>query len=250
MRTSKYRGAAMFQESLVESTPLLRSRNRWPALISFATQAALVAALIAIPILHPEVLPTGPIKLSRLDPAPLPHATPPPQPPMHVSVTPATSAPTSTLHAPTISRPAPSTEAAPADNPPLAFGDPHSTASPVAILSNSVPTAPRVVAGPPAGNSNTLLPVSTGVSAGMLIGPIQPAYPQIARAAGIQGTVVIQAIISKSGRIESTRVLSGSPMLQAAALDAVRAARYRPYLLNNQPTEVETTISINFVLNR
>jgi protein TonB len=83
----------------------------------------------------------------------------------------------------------------------------------------------------------------------MLLSPIRPAYPQIARSAGIQGTVVIRAIISKSGHIESTLVLSGSPMLQSAALEAVRAARYRPYLLNNQPTEVETTISINFVLN-
>jgi protein TonB len=77
MRTSVDRGAAMFQESLVESTPLLRGRNRWPALISFATQATLVSVLIAIPILHPEVLPTGPIKLSRLDPPPLPHPVPP-----------------------------------------------------------------------------------------------------------------------------------------------------------------------------
>jgi protein TonB len=119
----------------------------------------------------------------------------------------------------------------------------------VAILSTAAPTAPRVVAGPPNANTTNTLHVSTGVSAGMLIAPIQPAYPQIARSAGIQGTVVIQAIISKSGRIESTHVLSGSPMLQAAALDAVRAARYHPYLLNNQPTEVETTISINFVLN-
>ena len=82
----------------------------------------------------------------------------------------------------------------------------------------------------------------------MLLAPIQPIYPQIARAAGIQGTVVIQAIISKSGHIESARVLSGSPMLQEAALQAVRAARYRTFLLNNQPTEVETTIRIVFHL--
>jgi protein TonB len=119
----------------------------------------------------------------------------------------------------------------------------------MAILSSAEPIAPRVVAGPPASNSNTPLHVSTGVSAGMLLAPIQPAYPQIARSAGIQGTVVIQAIISKSGRIESAHVLSGSPMLMGAALDAVRAARYHPYLLNNQPTQVETTISIHFVLN-
>jgi protein TonB len=84
------------------------------------------------------------------------------------------------------------------------------------------------------------------VSAGLLLAPIQPLYPQLARITGTQGTVVIQAIISKSGRIESARVLSGPAMLQAAALDAVRSARYRPYLLNGQPTEVETTISIVF----
>jgi protein TonB len=82
----------------------------------------------------------------------------------------------------------------------------------------------------------------------MLIAPIQPVYPRIAVAAGIQGTVVMEAVISKAGRIESLRVVSGPPMLQSAALDAVRAARYRPYLLNGEPTEVQTTISVNFVL--
>jgi protein TonB len=80
----------------------------------------------------------------------------------------------------------------------------------------------------------------------MLLAPIQPVYPQIARLTGTQGTVVIQATISKSGRMESARVLTGPAMLQSSALDAVRAARYRPYLLNGQPTEVETTISIVF----
>ena len=84
--------------------------------------------------------------------------------------------------------------------------------------------------------------------AGNLLAPIQPVYPQVARITRTEGTVIIQAIISKSGRIESARVLSGQPMLQDAALQAVRAARYRPYLLNGQPTEVETTISINFRL--
>jgi protein TonB len=228
--------------------PLLRTRNRWPALISFATQAALVAALIAIPILHPDVLPTGPIRLSRLDPPPLPHAAPPPQPPMRVTAAPLAAAPAAPLQPPTISGPTVISEAPPVDTPLLAFGDPHGTANPMAILSGAAPTATRVVAGPPSSTSTKPFQVSTGVSAGMLLAPIQPAYPPIARSAGIQGTVVIQAIISKSGRIESTRVLSGSPMLQQAALDAVRAARYRPYLLNNQPTEVETTISIHFII--
>jgi periplasmic protein TonB len=76
--------------------------------------------------------------------------------------------------------------------------------------------------------------------------PIRPVYPSIARAAGVQGTVVVSAVISRTGAIESMHVLSGPSMLQSAALEAIRAARYRPYLLNGEPTEVETTITVNF----
>jgi len=64
----------------------------------------------------------------------------------------------------------------------------------------------------------------------------------------MQGTVVVEAIISKSGVIESAHVTSGPVMLQSSALEAVRRARYRPFLLNGEPTEVATTISITFHL--
>jgi protein TonB len=241
----------MFQESLVESTPLLRSRNRWPALISFTAQAILAAVLIAIPILHPEVLPTGPIKLSHLNPPLLTHPAPPPPPTQPVRVPLATSspAPAAPSQAPVLSHPAPFSGAAPVAAPMLPLGDPNGTPSTSLSALNSVgPSSPHVVAAPAVGNSTRPLPVSTGVLAGNLLAPIQPAYPQMARLTGTQGTVVIQAIISRFGRIESARVISGPPMLQEAALQAVRAARYRPFLLNGQPTEVETTISINFRL--
>jgi protein TonB len=82
----------------------------------------------------------------------------------------------------------------------------------------------------------------------MLLSPIQPVYPSIARAAGVQGAVVLQATISTAGRIESLHVVSGPPMLRQAALDAVQAARYRPYKLNGVPTEVQTTITVVFRL--
>jgi protein TonB len=240
----------MFQDSLVESTPILRSRNRWPALISFATQAALVSILIAIPILHPEVLPIAPIKLSRLDPPPLPHPVPPPPTQMvHISASTAPSIPSATLQPPQLTQPGPRTETPPVDAPMLPLGNPQGdTSNPLAMLNHVGPPSPRVVAAAPSGNAAKPLQISTGVLSGMLLAPIQPAYPPIARSTGTQGTVVIQAIISKSGRIESTHVVSGSPLLQDAALQAVRAARYRPYLLNGQPTEVETTISIVFRL--
>jgi protein TonB len=60
--------------------------------------------------------------------------------------------------------------------------------------------------------------------------------------------VVVSAVISRTGRIESLRVLSGPAMLQTAAMEAIRAARYQPYRLNGEPTEVETTITVNFRL--
>lgn len=82
----------------------------------------------------------------------------------------------------------------------------------------------------------------------MLLTPIHPIYPEIARIARVQGTVVVEAIISRTGTIESLRAISGPPMLRQAALDAIRAARYRPYRLNGSPTEVQTTITVNFRL--
>jgi protein TonB len=90
--------------------------------------------------------------------------------------------------------------------------------------------------------------VSRGVSEGMLLAPIRPEYPAIARAARMQGTVVMEAVISKAGRVESLHAVSGPDMLRNAALEAVAVARYTPYLLNGQPTEVKTTITVVFTL--
>ena len=84
---------------------------------------------------------------------------------------------------------------------------------------------------------------------GNLIRRVQPAYPPLARGARIQGQVVLAAVISKEGMIENLRVLEGHPMLVRAALDAVSQWRYRPYVLNNEPVEVETRITVNFSLS-
>jgi protein TonB len=85
---------------------------------------------------------------------------------------------------------------------------------------------------------------------GLLIHRVEPAYPPLAKAARIQGTVQLQAIISKNGAIQNLQVLSGHPMLVTAAVEAVRQWRYRPYILNGDPVEVETQITVNFVLSR
>ena len=84
---------------------------------------------------------------------------------------------------------------------------------------------------------------------GNLIRRVQPAYPPLARSARIQGQVVLAAVITKAGMIENLRVLEGHPMLVRAALDAVSQWRYRPYILNNEPVEVETRITVNFSLS-
>jgi protein TonB len=81
-----------------------------------------------------------------------------------------------------------------------------------------------------------------------LVHKVQPAYPALARSARIQGVVVLEAMISKQGTIENLRLLSGHPMLAPAAIDAVRQWRYRPYILNGEPVEVETQITVNFAL--
>jgi len=90
--------------------------------------------------------------------------------------------------------------------------------------------------------------ISAGVAVGMLLQKTQPVYPPIAKAARVSGTVVLQATISKTGSIENLRVVSGPAMLQQSALDAVKSWRYRPYLLNNEPVEVETTVNVIFTL--
>ena len=79
-----------------------------------------------------------------------------------------------------------------------------------------------------------------------LINKVQPSYPPLARQARIQGTVIIEAVISRGGTIEELKVISGHPLLQQAAVDAVKQWRYKPTLLNNEPVEVVTTVTVTF----
>ena len=84
---------------------------------------------------------------------------------------------------------------------------------------------------------------------GNLILRVQPLYPPLARQARVQGQVVLHAVISRSGAIENLQVLTGHPMLVQSAIDAVKQWRYRPYSLNGEAVEVETQVTVNFVLS-
>ena len=93
------------------------------------------------------------------------------------------------------------------------------------------------------------LTLSPDESRKLLLSKVGAVYPPIAKAAQVSGTVVLQATISTDGSIENLRAVSGPAMLQQSALNAVKQWRYRPYLLNNTPVEVETTINVIFALN-
>jgi protein TonB len=90
--------------------------------------------------------------------------------------------------------------------------------------------------------------ISSGVAQGMLVSRTTPNYPAIAKTARVAGTVVLEATISKTGTIESVKAVSGPEMLRQAAVDAVRSWRYKPYMLDNQPIEMQTTVNVVFSL--
>ena len=245
----------MFEDSLVTSRlEAARLHTRWLAAGSLLLQGSFAALWIVAPLLHPERLQL-PASLAR----PLmvtPRRDPPPAQRHVLSQATATSA-----------RDLPRLMAAQATNAPRiqqsgATALPEPAADGINFLamagiasgiSASLPMAsgPGVrVAVTPAEGSRRKEPlqISSGVSAGMLLAPIRPAYPRIAAAAHVSGTVVIAALISRDGEIEDAHVVTGPALLASAALDAARSARYRPYRLNGQPTDVETTITVNFRL--
>jgi protein TonB len=84
----------------------------------------------------------------------------------------------------------------------------------------------------------------------MVLHKVNPVYPALARAARVQGSVVLAAIIGKDGTIQNLHVISSSsPLLIQSALDAVKQWRYRPYILNGEPVEVDTQVTVNFTLS-
>jgi TonB family protein len=89
--------------------------------------------------------------------------------------------------------------------------------------------------------------ISGVVMAGQIVSKVNPVYPQEAREQGIGGTVLLHAIIDRDGTIKELTVISGPPMLVPSAMEAVKQWVYKPYLLNGEPTEVDTTITVNYL---
>jgi TonB family protein len=99
-------------------------------------------------------------------------------------------------------------------------------------------------------NATKPLHVGSGVTQGLLIKRVDPIYPTIAAINRVQGVVLLGATISKEGTIKDLQVISGNPLLNGAAIDAVKQWRYRPYVMNGEPVEVDTQIIVNFTLQQ
>lgn len=232
----------MFEDSTFESAGNIRPRSSGWMLATFTFNGAVLLAFALFPLLHPEALPLR--ETIDLMTAPPPRQEPPPQPPTP-RVVPASNMMGAHLRAPrvippTVYMPASAEPPSPISAATMAIGSPFGGdlgAFTRRAIGPSVRPEPPVKAR-----------VSQGIMDGFLVDKVIPQYPPIAHEAGVQGTVVLQASISKTGTIENLRVVSGPEMLRRAAVDAVSQWRYRPYLLNGQPVEVETTVNVQFTL--
>jgi protein TonB len=236
----------MFEDSLMESGNRIKRKNKFWSFVAFLLNAAALLALVIWPLLHPEALPKQMMATLMVAPSP-PPAPPPATPAARVQAK--AQMLMSEFRAPSrIPETKPVNEAA-MPQPMMGVqgmeGLSDGIPGGIGSLINDMGTRQPTVVRPKAPNS---LKVSSGMMAGNLLAKTFPQYPAIARAARIQGTVVLQATISKSGMIENLRVIGGPTMLQQAAMDAVRSWRYKPYLLNGEPVEVETTINVVFNL--
>jgi protein TonB len=218
--------------------------RRWTALASFTLQAATVAALLVFPLLYPQRLTST--LTSRPIFAPVSYGD------VHVTTTvPGGDANGTSQLQPLVVSHGPYTfrhqnedngSAGPPDfTSTIGAGD--SSGIRNAILLPNV----RPVLRPP----EPLRPTRHSVvMEGNLIHRVEPQYPIFAKQLRIQGAVIVKALISREGTIEQTQVVSGQSLLAPAALAAIRQWRYRPYFLNGDPVEVETQITVNFVLQR
>jgi periplasmic protein TonB len=109
------------------------------------------------------------------------------------------------------------------------------------ILS-SEPRSPRVA-------TPTHVRVAQGVMRSFLVKKVNPSYPPEAQKQHVEGTVVVRINIDKNGHVTNVEPVSGHPLLMPAAIDAVKQWKYKPYLLNQTPVEVETTVLLKFVIS-
>jgi protein TonB len=250
----------MFEQSLLEVSSTKRANRPLATVVSFTLQSILIGILVLIPLLHTQALPARDLVTFLVAPAPPP---PPPPPPAAVQkarvVRQVQSDIAETAQLKTPIRIPEKIQMLKEEAPPPVM----SVGGVVGGVPGGIPGGQLggVIGGiigstskvaylppPPKRVVPKRIRVSQGVTRGLLIHRVRPVYPAIARQARVQGTVLLQAIIAKDGSIQNLQAVSGHPMLVPAAIAAVREWRYKPYLLNGQPVEVETQVSVIFTL--
>jgi periplasmic protein TonB len=240
----------MFEDSLIESGGKLRTSRGRTTTFSFALEAVIVGVMVLIPLLFTEALPKAQLMMALVAPPPPP---PPPPPPaeVHIVKQVQTDLVNGQLRTPTkIPKKVEMIKEEEAPPPMTGVvggvpgGVPGGQMNGVigGIISNAPMAVPKVA-------TPTRIRVSQGVTAGLVIKRVNPVYPPLARTARVQGSVLLAAVIGKDGTIQNLHVVSGHPLLTQAALDAVRQWRYKPYILNGEPVEVDTQVTVNFTLS-
>jgi protein TonB len=242
----------MFEDSLIESGGKLKTSRGWTSIVSFIIQIGIIGVMVLIPLIFTEALPKGQMMFLLVAPPP----PPPPPPPaaamvQHVRVV-QTDIVNGELRTPT--KIPEKIKMIQEDEAPPAMA----SAGVVGGVPGGIPGGQMggviggIISATPVAVPKVATPqrvrVSSGVSSGLLIRRVNPTYPPLARQARIQGVVILQAQISKDGSIENLQLISGHPMLAPAAIEAVKQWKYKPYLLNGEPVEVDTQVQVNFTL--
>jgi len=241
----------MFEDSLIESAGKLKTRRGRTTTFSFLLQVVIIGVMILIPLMFTEALPKTQLMTFLVAPPPPPPPPPPPAAVVHVKKI-ETDIVNNQLRTPT--KIPKKVEIIKEDEAP-----PPQMAGVVGGVPGGVPGGSMggvmgsIIGGTPVAVPKVAVQrvrVSQGVTQGLVIHRVQPTYPQMAKIARVQGSVVLAAIIGKDGAIQNLHVVStASPLLNQAALDAVKQWRYRPYILNGEPVEVDTTVTVTFTLN-
>jgi protein TonB len=242
----------MFDDLVESSVAKKKTNTGWAVIISTIVQVSFLVVLILIPLIYTQALPKAMLTTLLVAPPPPP---PPPPPP---------------AAAPTVVRPVArllnqgvltQPKAIPknvavfkeAELPPEATGvagglDLGGGGLLGGIAGGATGAAPPPPPPPPPVKPAGPIKVGGNVQEAMVIARPNPVYPPLARQARIQGNVVLHAIIDKDGKVSELQVISGHPLLVQSALEAVKNWRYRPTQLNGEAVEVDTTITVSFVL--
>ena len=232
----------MFDQLVVSSVQGSKTNKPWTVALSAIIQFVIIGILILIPLIYTEALPTGMLSTFLVAPAPPPPPPPPPAAPVKV-VRPRIIQP-QRMVAPTVIPK--KIEIIKEAAPDVSIGQGN-----IGVVGGTGPlggVGPVIAPPPPKPVTPARIRVGGNVQAASLVRKVQPVYPQIARTAHVSGTVVLHAIIAKDGTIQELQYVTGPPLLMRAAMDAVREWRYKPTLLNGEPVEVDTTISVVFSL--